>query len=115
MGLKPRRPGSVSMEVVIERKRGEMAGFVVVPARPLAAWGLTETTTVEGTLDGVAIGRRSLLRRDGDGWVVELPGPLFEAVGKEAGDRARLVINGRKGPARRKTRPTGCLRRRLPR
>jgi len=81
------------MEVVVERKRGEMAGFVVVPARRVAAWGLTETTTVEGTLEGVGIGRRSLRRRDGDGWVIELPGPLWDAVGVEAGGRARLVIN----------------------
>jgi hypothetical protein len=92
MGLKPRSHGNVSMEVVVERKQGEMAGFVVVPARRVAVWGLTETTTVEGTLDGVAIGRRSLRRRDGEGWVIELPGPLFAAVGKEAGGRARLVI-----------------------
>ena len=92
MGLKPRRPGSVSVEIVIERKRGEMAGLVAVQARQVATWRLTETTTVEGTLDGVAIGRRSLRRRDGEGWVIELPGPLCEAVGKEAGDRATLVI-----------------------
>ena len=92
MGFKPRRGGAVTSEVVIERKRGEMAGFVAVQARRLEPWGLTATTTVEGTLDGVAIGRRSLRRRDEDSWFIELPGPLFEAIGRDAGDRATLVI-----------------------
>jgi hypothetical protein len=92
MGAKPRRQGSVSMEVVIERSGAETAGSVVVPARRLAAWGLAATTTIEGTLGGVGIGRRSLRRRDDEGWVIELPGPLIEAIGVDAGERATLVI-----------------------
>jgi hypothetical protein len=92
MGFKPRRGGRLTTEVVIERKQAEMAGFVAMQARQLASWRLTATTTVEGTLDGVAIGRRSLRRRDRQSWFIELPGPLFEAIGRESGDRATLVI-----------------------
>ena len=70
----------------------ELAAFVVVPAAAVAAWKLTATTTVEGTLDGVPIGRRSLARWDDDRWFVELRRDLLETLGKSVGDRATLTI-----------------------
>jgi len=82
----------VKLEVVIERKHAEMAAFVVVPAARIARWKLTGTTTVEGTLDGVALGRRSLHRWDGERWFLELRRDHLEAVGKSPGDRATLVM-----------------------
>lgn len=83
---------SVKLQVVIERKHPEMAAFVIVPASKLAPWKLSATTTVEGTLDDVDLGRRSLVRWDEDRWFIELRRGLLEAVGKAAGERATLVL-----------------------
>jgi hypothetical protein len=83
---------TVEVSVVIERKHAEMAAFVVVPAAKVARWRLTATTTVEGTLDGVPMGRRSLHRWDGDRWFIELRRETLDAVGKAIGERATLAI-----------------------
>jgi hypothetical protein len=60
----------VTLEVLLEKKHPDMAAFVVVPASAVAAWGLSATTTVEGSLDGIPLGRRSLHRWDADGMPV---------------------------------------------
>src|SRR5689334_13996501 len=83
---------TVTLEVLIERKHPEMAAFIVVPAAAVSAWKLAMTTTIEGTLDGIPIGRRSLVRWDDKRWFVELKSGSLEAIGKSAGDRATLAI-----------------------
>jgi len=84
---------ALKLVVRIERKHAEMPAFVVVPATRLARWKLAATTTVEGTLDGVPLGRRSLKRWDDERWFIELRSELLDAVGKSPGDRATLMIN----------------------
>jgi hypothetical protein len=69
-----------------------MAPFLVIPARALAAWKLSATTTVEGTLDGVPLGRRSLKRLDDASWFLELRRDFLERIGKRPADRAELTI-----------------------
>lgn len=83
---------TLKLIVRIERKHAEMPAFVVVPATRLARWKLAATATVEGTLDGVSLGRRSLKRWDDERWFIELRSQLLDAVGKSPGDRATLVI-----------------------
>jgi hypothetical protein len=85
--------GSISLDVVIEQKAAEMTPYVVIPAAKVARWKLDATTTIEGSLDGVALGRRSLKRRNGAHWFVELPQGILSTVGKSVGARARLVIS----------------------
>lgn len=82
----------LKVAVRIERKHAEMPAFVVVPAAAVAKWKLTATTTVEGTLDGVPLGRRSLRRWDDERWFLELRRDALEALGKSPGDRATLEI-----------------------
>ena len=84
---------SVTLEVPIERKHPGLAAFVVVPASAVSAWNLSETTTVEGTLDGIPLGRRSLQRWDAGRWFVELRRETLEAVGKAPGEGATLTIS----------------------
>jgi hypothetical protein len=48
---------ALKVDVRIDRKHAEASAFVVVPVTKVARWKLTATTTVEGTLDGVALGR----------------------------------------------------------
>lgn len=80
------------LEVEIERKSDRMPAFLVVPAVAVAPWKLRGTTTVDARLDGVALGRRSLIRWDADRWFVELRQGQLQAVGKGPGERAVLEI-----------------------
>jgi hypothetical protein len=84
---------ALKIDVRIERKHAEAPAFVVIPATRVARWKLTGTTTVEGTFDGVSLGRRSLKRWDEERWFIELRRDLLDAVGKSPGDRATLVIH----------------------
>lgn len=77
----------------IERTHAEMPAFVIVPAAKVATWKLMATTTVEGTLDGVSLGRRSLKRWDDERWFIELRRDSLDALGKAPGDRVTLVIH----------------------
>lgn len=83
---------AITREVLIERKRGNVPAFVVVPASSIAKWRLTGTTTVVGALDGEPLGRRSLKRLDDERWFVELRPETLAAIGKGAGERAKLRI-----------------------
>lgn len=82
----------MKLGVLLERKHPDMAAFVVVPAAKVARFKLSATTTVEATLDGVPLGRRSLQRWDADRWFVEIRQDHLEALGKAPGDRATLSI-----------------------
>ena len=60
---------------------------------PLAKWKLNETTVVEGSINGVEFGRRSLKRWDDRNcWWIDLPEPLCKKAGLETGDKVTLVI-----------------------
>ncbi len=82
----------LKVEVRIEREHADLAAFVTVPAAALARWKLTATTTVDATLDGVPLGRRSLQRLDDARWFLELRREHFETVGKRSGEWATLAI-----------------------
>jgi len=83
---------SLSFLARIERKSAELPAYVIVPAAKIAAWGIEATTTVEGSLGGVELGRRSLKRWDDARWFIELRRETLEALGKAAGESAKLVI-----------------------
>lgn len=83
---------TVKLDVVLERKHAEMPAYVVVPAAKVARWKLSVTTTVEASLDGTPLGRRSLQRGDDERWFLELRRGQLEALGKSPGDRATLRI-----------------------
>ena len=65
----------------------DMAPWFQIPARFIRDWGLTATTTVEGTINGVPIGRRAI-KDSGpktDDWYMGLTKPLAEAIGAKKG------------------------------
>ena len=56
-------------------------------------WKLSGTTTVEGTINGVDLGRRSLKRWDERNcWWIDLPEPLCKKAKIETGDEVTLTI-----------------------
>ncbi len=82
----------VSLSCQLERKDPRLPRFLVVPTRLLQGWQLVGTTVVEATVNGVAVGRRTLKRWDPDRWFVELTQPICERAGIDTGDRVNLTL-----------------------
>jgi hypothetical protein len=87
-----KRARVVNLSCQIERKDQRLARFLVVPARLLEGWKPEGTTVVEATMNGVAIGRRSLKRWNDDRWFVELAQAMCERAGVDTGDRVTLAL-----------------------
>jgi len=71
-----------------------MGPWFQVPAKFIKAWGLTLTTTVEGTIDGHPMGRRAI-KDSGpktDDWYMELTKPLATAIGAKKGDEVEITL-----------------------
>ncbi len=84
---------SITIECVVGRLDPRVPRFVVVPAKAVAEWQLTGTTAVEVTLNGVDLGRRSLVPWGDDlKWSVTITEPQCRKVGVDTGDRVTLVL-----------------------
>ena len=71
-----------------------MAPWLQVPARFIRAWGLTMSTTVDGTLNGHALGRQGL-RDSGpktDDWYMGMPKAVAEAICAKGGDEVEIEL-----------------------
>ncbi len=85
-------PAPLRLTVTIERKHPKMPRFLVVPSAKVASWEIAETTVVEGTLNGVDIGRRALKRWDAQRWFIDLPEPLCRRAQIDTGDLVTLTL-----------------------
>lgn len=83
----------MAIGVRIERKHSDLPAFVTISAARLAALKLTDTTTVEATIDGVDLGRRSLQRLDETRWFLEIRKEHLVSLDKPIGSAARLTIS----------------------
>jgi hypothetical protein len=70
-----------------------MPRFIVISGGAVANWRLRETTTVEGTLNGVSVGRRSLKRLDDSHWFIDLPESLCRRAHVETGDTVSISLH----------------------
>ena len=77
---------------LIERKYPKLPRFLVVPIDVVASLGLERTTVVEGMLNGVEIGRRTIKPWDERRWFIELPEPLCRRAGVDTGDSVTLTF-----------------------
>jgi Bacteriocin-protection, YdeI or OmpD-Associated len=84
--------GLVELEAVIERKAPALPRFVVIPSRFVAPWKLVGTTALEGTMNGVPLGRRNIKPWDEERWFIEIPEPLCRQAEVDTGDTVRLVL-----------------------
>jgi hypothetical protein len=84
---------TLNAAATVERKFPQLPRFICIPFRKVAPWGIDSTTTVEGTINGVETGRRSLKRWDDRNcWFIELPEPLCRKAKIETGDRVKLSL-----------------------
>lgn len=84
----------ITVTAVIQRKAEypKLPRFVVVPSECVKPWELPATTTVEGTINGSDLGRRSLKYWDEARWFIELPEPVCRRAGVDTGDRVELGL-----------------------
>jgi hypothetical protein len=86
-----KKPISVVTKVI--KHNPEFCRLVTIPLDVVAPWKLTTTTTVEGTINGADLGRRSLKRWDERNcWWIDLPNPLCKKAKLETGDEVTLTI-----------------------
>ena len=82
---------TVSSKVI--RHQPQFSRLVTISLEKIAPWKLTATTTIEGTINGVDLGRRSLKRWDERNcWWIDLPDPLCKKVKIDVGDNVNLTI-----------------------
>jgi len=84
---------TVRVEGLVQRHHAEMPRYVVVPSTVVASWQLQGTTVVEGALNGMELGRRSLKRWDEDRWFLDLPERWCRQAGITTGDRVTLELS----------------------
>ena len=81
------------MTTKVIRHHPQFSRLVTIPIEQIAKWKLTETTTIEGTINGAELGRRSLKRWDERNcWWIDLPEPLCKKAKLETGDEVKLTI-----------------------
>lgn len=86
-------PRTLEVNTVVEHKHQGLPRFVCMTFDSIAPWKLDRTTTVEGTLNGVDLGRRSLKRWDDRVcWWMDLPDSLCRKAGVETGDQVKLSL-----------------------
>jgi hypothetical protein len=72
----------------------QFSRLATIPLEKVAAWKLDQTTVVEGTVNGVEFGRRSMKRWDDRNcWWIDLPDPLCKKAKIDTGDEVELVIS----------------------
>jgi hypothetical protein len=84
---------TLNVTSTIEHKHEGLPRFVCIPMSKVDPWKLQGTTTVEVTMNGVNIGRRSLKRWDDRGcWWMDLADAVCRKAKVETGDRAKLSL-----------------------
>ena len=83
----------ISVVRKVIRHNPRFSRLVTIPLEEIEPWKLSGTTTVEGTINGVDLGRRSLKRWDERNcWWIDLPEPLCKKAKLETGDEVTLTI-----------------------
>ena len=87
------KPKDLTVTSKVIRHNPQFSRLVTIPLEKLAPWKLDGTTTVEGTINGTDLGRRSLKRWDERNcWWIDLPEPLCQKAKLETGDEVTLTI-----------------------
>ncbi|HEV8367105.1 MAG TPA: hypothetical protein VGQ39_04060, partial [Pyrinomonadaceae bacterium] len=75
------------------RHMPQFSRLATIPLEKVASWKLDQTTDVEGTINGVEAGRRSMKRWDDRNcWWIDLPDPLCKKAKIDTGDSVELQI-----------------------
>jgi hypothetical protein len=77
----------------IERHAEALARFTVFPASKIAAWKQTRTFVVDTTMNGTALGQRSMVYwKERDGWFIGITGVACRKAGVDTGDVCEFIL-----------------------
>lgn len=88
----PPRADKLRLRAKLERQLPTQPRHAVIPAVLLLPWGLSQTTFVCGSLNGVDIGRRPIKRWDDDRWILSITLAVCRRAEVDVGDTVDLVI-----------------------
>jgi hypothetical protein len=83
------RDEQISFDAAVERIAPEVPRFVVYPGK---AWNESGTFIVDVSINGVPIGRRSLIPWKERGWHFGLSEPMCRTVGVDTGDPVHVEM-----------------------
>lgn len=84
---------SLNVTSIIEHKHEGLPRFVCIPMKAVEPWKLSGTTTVELSINGVPVGRRSLKRWDDRNcWWMDLSNDVCRKAKIETGDLVKLNL-----------------------
>jgi len=84
---------TLNVSSTIEHKHEGLPRFVCIPMKAVDSLKLTRTTTVELSINGVNVGRRSLKRWDDrDCWWMDLSNEVCRRAGIDTGDQVKLHL-----------------------
>jgi hypothetical protein len=84
---------TLTITTTVTRHMPQFSRLATIPLDKVAPWKLDQTTVVEGTINGVEFGRRSLKRWDDRNcWWIDLPDALCKKAKIDTGDEVELNI-----------------------
>jgi hypothetical protein len=89
------RPPPAAFTAVLQRKDPKLPVYVVVPFERIARWNLEATAVVEGSINGQALGRRTMKRMSASkqsNWFIECTAPFCRAAGIAVGDKLNVSL-----------------------
>jgi len=88
------KPKHIEVTSTVIRHTPQLSRLVTIPVETILPWKIEQATVIEGTINGVDLGRRSLKRwEDRQCWWIDLPEPLCKKAKLEIGDQVHLVIH----------------------
>src|SRR6476661_1694249 len=86
-------PKQIKLASTVIRHHPQFSRLVTIPLGRHCPWKIEHTTVIEGTINGIDLGRRSLKRWDDRNcWWIDLPEPLCRKANLETGTAVELVI-----------------------
>ena len=84
---------TIEVTTTVTRHMPQFSRLATIPLEKVAPWKLAVTTVVEGTINGVEVGRRSMKRWDDRNcWWIDLPDALCKKLSIDDGDKVDLVL-----------------------
>ncbi len=87
------KPKIIEVTTTVTRHMPQFSRLATIPLDRVSSWKRDATTVVEGTINGVELGRRSMKRwNERNCWWIDLPDALCKKVGIDDGDKVHLVL-----------------------
>ncbi|HEX6560345.1 MAG TPA: YdeI/OmpD-associated family protein [Longimicrobiales bacterium] len=84
--------GEIVCTSVVERTSGSAPRFAGISDTQLGNWAVRPTLVVEGSMNGMDLGRTTLRRTDRGRYEIELPSPLCAKAQVNTGDHVTLRL-----------------------